>query len=431
MANPLKRFLAVILAATLAAAAAPAAALAAPGGFGNFSSSGEYAAGQFRDVDDASWFALYVESAYNIGFFRGKSAELFDPGGLLTLGESVTLASRLRSIYRTGSAVFAETTPYYAAYAEYALENGIIGEHGEYGSIVTRAVFAELVYNALPPEAFPEINAVPDYGICDVVPGMRCSEAVYALYRAGVLTGSDRFGTFFPESSITRAEACAVMTRLALPAARLKTILPEILPAELIFERCTDAVFIIETFDANDESIRTGTGFFITGDGLAVTNLHVIENAARATVTLSDGSVYPVCGVHAVTEENNLIIFSIESESAGRSCLALADSALIETGNTVYALGSPLAFINTITEGIVSTKSRVVDGQEFIQFTAPISFGSGGSPLLNTRGQVIGIASSSFSYGQNLNLAVPVNFLKDLEPGACIPLEDFLQGSES
>ena len=119
----------------------------------------------------------------------------------------------------------------------------------------------------------------------------------------------------------------------------------------------------------------------------------------------------------------------MDSVSEGSCYLHLADSDLVVTGNTVYALGSPRDLINSITDGIVSNTNRIVDGSTFMQFTAPISFGSGGSPVLNTLGQVVGVASSSFSYGQNLNLAVPVNFIKELQPGKLVTLEELLQSS--
>ena len=401
----------------------PADASEERSGFDNFINSGDYTAGQFRDVTGNEWFARYVGGAYNYGFFRGKSDDVFDPGGQLTLGEAVALASRIMSIYDTGSAVFTESVPFYRVYADYALSHGIIDSHGDYGSAVTRAVFAELMFRALPAEAFPAINSIPDYGICDVTPDSAHGAAVYALYRAGILGGSDRFGTFFPNSNVTRAEACAVTVRLADPAARAATMLPDRIPAEVIYQRSTDAVFLIETFSINNTPIRTGTGFFITDSGLAVTSLHVIENAARATVTLANGDVFTIRGVNAISTENNLVVFSVSSDDKAWSYLDLADSDLIEEGNTVYALGSPLALINTITEGVVSNRKRELDGQTFIQFSAPISFGSGGSPVLNSLGQVIGVASSSFSYGQNLNLAIPINFIKELDPGESIPLK--------
>jgi len=421
-----KTLLSILLALALLVSV-PGGASAVLAGFGNFRYSGEYVAGQFIDVGGSEWFARYVEDAYNFGFFRGKGAGYFDHGGPLTLGEAVTLAARINSIFHTGRADFSESVPYYAVYANYALSHGIVSAHGNYGAPVTRAAFAELVYNTLPPEAFPAINQIADYGITDVVLGDSPSMAIYELYRAGILSGSDRFGTFFPDSNITRAEACAVAIRLADPAARIGVRLPAQIPGEVIYQRSTDAVFMLETFDKNGKSIRTGSGFFISGDGLAVTNLHVFQNAVTAMATLSGGEVYPVLGVHDISEENNLALFSLDAGAGSFRYLRLADSDLAEAGNTVYALGSPRALMNTITDGIISNTNRALDGSYFIQFTAPISFGSGGSPVLNALGQVVGVASSSFSYGQNLNLAVPVNYIKELSPGEVVTLEELLR----
>ena len=204
-----------------------------------------------------------------------------------------------------------------------------------------------------------------------------------------------------------------------------RAIAPSI-PAEVIFARSTDAVFMIETFDSHGETIRTGSGFFISETGLALTVLHVLDNAASATITLYNGDVYPVRGANSVSEEFNLAVISIESDKTDWPYLALADSDSIEVGNSVYVIGSPLGYFNTMTAGIISTVTREVEGAELIQFTAPISFGSGGSPMLNSRGQVIGLASSSFSYGQHMNLAVPVNHIKSMPTGECVPLATLL-----
>jgi len=411
---------AVVLAASLSVHAVPAQA-----GFGNFVYSGAYTAGQFRDVRDSDWFARYVEDAYNFGFLHGKSDSVFDPGGYLTLGEAVTLAARVRSIYHTGSAAFPESAPFYSVYADYAISHGIIDAHGNYSDPATRGSFAAMMYNALPPDAFPAINEIPDYGICDVAPDSATGAAVYALYRAGILSGSDQYGTFLAGSYVTRAEACAVLVRLADPAARTSTLLPTHIPAEIIFQRNANAVFMLEMFDEKGESIRTGSGFFISASGLAVTNLHVIESAASATITLYSGEVCLVRGIHAFSDERNLVIFSVDSEKGGWSFLTLADSSRIEAGNTVYALGSPRELINTISDGIISYSKREVNWDTLIQFTAPISFGSGGSPLLNTLGQVVGVAASTYTLGQNLNLAVPINFVKELKPGDPVALKEF------
>ena len=203
------------------------------------------------------------------------------------------------------------------------------------------------------------------------------------------------------------------------------------IPAQSLFELCADAVFFIETFDIEGEEIRTGSGFFISDTGLAVTILHVLDDAASARITTKNGDEYAVLGVAASSWEFNLALLLIDAEDISFSYLELGDSDLLQTGNTIYTIGNPLGYTSTMTAGIIGKTERLVDGQTLIQFTAPISFGSGGSPLINSVGLVIGLASSSFSYGQNLNLAVPVNRVKELEPGDCVPLESLLQVEES
>jgi hypothetical protein len=230
-------------------------ATADEGGFHNFTYSGNYVPGQFYDVNTSDWFAPYVEAAFNFGFFRGRSESTFEPSGLLTLGEAVTLASRLRSIYYTGSDDFPASSPYYIAYANYALAHGIIDRHLNYTARATRAEFAKMVYNALPSGAYRVINSIPDYGITDVPSDVGYGSAVYTLYRAGILVGSDRFGTFLPHSNISRAEASTIMVRIADPALRLFTLLPTSMPAETIYQRNTDAVFMIETFRSDRQRL--------------------------------------------------------------------------------------------------------------------------------------------------------------------------------
>jgi len=91
----------------------------------------------------------------------------------------------------------------------------------------------------------------------------------------------------------------------------------------------------------------------------------------------------------------------------------------------VYAIGSPRGMMNSMTAGIVSHASRMRGEVYMIQFTAPISFGSGGGPLLNTLGQVIGVASLSLTYGQNMNLAIASNLIRELTLSDLITLEEY------
>lgn len=413
MTSSLRKISALAVAIALAVTLS-AGVMAAPSGFENFTYSDNYTDGQFLDVGADDWFTPYVRDAVNFGFMRGRSINSFDPGGLLTLGETVALASRLSSIYRTGSADFEVTVPFYTPYVEYALANGIIRAHGNFSAVVTRFDFAAIMRNALPDEAFAQINSIPEFGIIDVPSDTEAGRAVYALYRAGILTGFDRFGSFQGAGVLTRAEASAIIVRMADPAARVTLTLPTEIPVEELFVRSTNAIFMIETFDENNRSIRTGSGFFINEDGLAVTALHVVDGSASANIKLYNGSTYKVLGIHAYNHEFNLAVIEIDSGKSVRNYLTLADSDMIEVGNTVFAIGSPRSLINSISEGIIAHVGREFNEDTMIQFTAPISFGSGGGPILNTLGQVVGVASSSFTYGQNLNLAIPINLVKEL-----------------
>ena len=410
--NKIKMFITLILAVSILGSSA---ALAESFGVGNFEYVPRYTQGQFRDVDHSHWFSEYVRSAYNFGLLRGTGADSFEPNRLLTLGEAVVLAARMRSVFFTGHADFPTARPFFLPYVDYALEYNII-DSGEmdFFAPATRAQLADMIFRSLPSHVFAQINHVSCFAIADVSPHDDFAQSIYALYRAGILRGSDRFGTFFPSSTITRAESSALLVRTVNPDSRVNITLPTEIPAEVIFSRVTDAVFMIETFDENGRSIRTASGFFLTSTGMALTNFHVFDFAESATVTLTNGNVYNIDGFYSVCMRSNLAVFSIDAEYDNFSTLTLGDSDLVETGNLIYALGSPMQLMNSLSSGVVSSRNREVNGRYYIQFSAPISFGSGGSALLNSLGQVIGITYLSFTGGQNLNLAVPINRFRDM-----------------
>ena len=419
-----KRFFSVILIAALLLSVPIGAASAAPA-LENFVYTDVYLLGQFDDVAASDWFESYVRDAVNFGLILGIGDGSFDPHGLLTVGQAVTLAARLRSIYYTGSADFESSTPFYSVYVQYALEHGIIDSQSDYTAPISRSQFAKIIRNALSDSFFEEINEIPPFAINDVSYDTPADMAIYSLFRAGILSGSDRFGTFFGSSNISRAEAAAIMVRLVSPASRWEFSLPSKIPADVLFSRSTHAVFMIETFGPNFEYLRSGSGFFISADGLAVTALHVIEGASIGSIITADSQVFRIAGIRAFDIYNNLAIIEIASEGRVFHYLTLADSDLIETGNTVYAIGSPRGMMNSMTAGIVSHASRMRGEVYMIQFTAPISFGSGGGPLLNTLGQVIGVASLSLTYGQNMNLAIASNLIRELTLSDLITLEEY------
>ena len=192
------------------------AALAANHTLENFRKQDTYLAGQFTDVAPNAWYAENVSTAYEIGLVKGTSSTTFGVSGNITIAETLALAARINSIFYTGEANFTQGSPWYQCYVDYALETEIISEdYSNYNATATRAQFASILSNALPSRALEEINWIDDGAIPDVKIKDSYGEAVYMLYRAGILTSSDAEGTYNPQNSISRPEVAAIVTRMA------------------------------------------------------------------------------------------------------------------------------------------------------------------------------------------------------------------------
>lgn len=186
--------------------------LAADSGLENFEKTNTYTPGMFLDVLSSDWYAESVIAAYQFGLVKGTTATNFNPKGNITVAETIALASRLHSIYNNGSAEFTQGAPWYQVYVDYALANKIIpGTYSDYNAKITRLNFAKIISNALPGDALKEINNIANGNIPDVP----SETGVYKLYRAGVLTGNDKYGTFNPNSTILRCEVATIVTRMA------------------------------------------------------------------------------------------------------------------------------------------------------------------------------------------------------------------------
>ena len=210
-----KRFVSLLVLCVLLAAI-PLSASAAGVGMSNFRAINEYSDGMFADVSDSSWYAESVKAAYEYDLIKGSGAG-FNPTGNMTIAEAITLASRLHSIYQTGEADFVQGSVWYQVYVDYAVENGIISsrEYSNYTAKATRGQFAKIFASALPETALQIINDIADGKIPDVTGREAYGYSVYVLYRAGVLTGSDEYGTFNPDSYSSRSEVAAITTRMA------------------------------------------------------------------------------------------------------------------------------------------------------------------------------------------------------------------------
>ena len=163
--------------------------------------------------------------------------------------------------------------------------------------------------------------------------------------------------------------------------------------------------------DANGQPLSLGSGFFVR-DGEIASNLHVVEGAGSGYAKLVGRKAkYEIEGVTAVDPARDLVVLRVSGESA--SVLTLGNSDTVQVGEPVYAVGNPQGLEGTFSQGIVSS-IREVGTDELLQITAPISPGSSGGPVLNGNGRVIGVSVATFEGGQNLNFAIPSNYLETL-----------------
>jgi S1-C subfamily serine protease len=181
-------------------------------------------------------------------------------------------------------------------------------------------------------------------------------------------------------------------------------------PQEIATDAFRSTVLLVME-DANGQPVSLGSGFFVR-DGAVATNLHVIAGASRGYAKLVTGKVkYNIEGITAVDVERDLVILKIDV--ARLQMLALGNSDAVQVGESVYTVGNPQGLEGTFSQGIVSS-IRDIGTDKLLQITAPISPGSSGGPVLNAKGEAIGVSVATFRGGQNLNFAIPSNYLKSL-----------------
>ena len=165
-----------------------------------------------------------------------------------------------------------------------------------------------------------------------------------------------------------------------------------------------------------------GSGFIISEDGYILTNYHVIAGADKITVKLYNDDTEYEAKVIGSDDKTDIALIKINA-SKSLPVLPLGDSDAIEIGDWVIAIGNPLGLSHTVTKGIVSYKGRkevkpAGPGMyaDFIQTDAPINRGNSGGPLVNMKGEAIGINESISAQGQNIGFAVPINMVKVILP---------------
>jgi hypothetical protein len=224
---------------------------------------------------------------------------------------------------------------------------------------------------------------------------MRRTGSLIAL--AVALLGA-RIGYSLDAPDAGRSEATAAPVSREAP--------PAILTPKQIAERALPSIVLIRTPSG------LGSGFVVRADGRIATNLHVIEDAAEATVVLPDSREVPATSLVAIDRTHDLAVLQVDA--TGLVPLKLGDSDQAKPGEAIVAIGHPLGFGNTVSNGLVSAVRDIAPGLKLLQISAPISPGSSGGPLIDEAGNVIGTSTLVTTEGQNLNFGMPINYLKPL-----------------
>jgi serine protease Do len=163
-----------------------------------------------------------------------------------------------------------------------------------------------------------------------------------------------------------------------------------------------------------------GSGFFINQDGYLITNFHVIEGETEISVEVYlqrdgqlDRETYKRVKIIAINKFHDLALLQIEDKGAPKfKSVTLGSADALSVGDGVFAIGSPLGLERTVTQGILSTKTRQLEGELYLQTSTQINPGNSGGPLFNLAGEVVGVTNMKITFGEGLGFAIPVELVK-------------------
>jgi hypothetical protein len=169
------------------------------------------------------------------------------------------------------------------------------------------------------------------------------------------------------------------------------------------------SIVLVRSKDQNGYGIAQGSGFVLTKSGAIITNYHVVESAHNVSIEFIDGQSYQKILLIAGYPHKDIAILHIDAEDKLFIPVTLGDSNEVEVGERVLAIGNPLGWENTLSDGLISG-IREIGSTRLLQISAPISPGSSGGALFSMNGRVIGIITLGSSWAaQNLNFAIPIN----------------------
>ena len=183
------------------------------------------------------------------------------------------------------------------------------------------------------------------------------------------------------------------------------------LTGQEVFRKCNTAVFMV--FTSTGLQAFQGSGFFVSADGLAISNYHVFEGTGMGleVIKTTDNREYKIDRVILKDKNNDVMVFTVKAPSVTRFNYIPITSRSLQIGDKVYAIGSPRGLENTFSSGEISQFRKK---GSIIQTSAPFDHGSSGGALINEYGEVIGITSGGFDdSGANLNFAVNINVVRN------------------
>jgi serine protease Do len=221
-------------------------------------------------------------------------------------------------------------------------------------------------------------------------------------------------------TGVTKAAAAdTAATAVAAPAAAGQFYAADTRPAT-----ARDVSSLVKQIGEAVVQVKTpgglGSGFFLNEDGYLITNFHVIEGETEISVEVYqqkngqlDRETYKQVKIIAINKFHDLALLHIEDKNAPKfKAVTLGSADALSVGEGVFAIGSPLGLERTVTQGILSTKTRQMEGELYLQTSTQINPGNSGGPLFNLAGEVVGVTNMKLTFGEGLGFAIPVELVK-------------------
>jgi len=361
---------------------------------------------------DVTKYKEEIEYLADLGVINGFKDGTFRPEATVTRLQAVLMIIRQLGLEseQAPNVTFKDMKPGTPGYNEVAIaaDLGIISGKGD-GSFdpngkLTRAQMAKIFANAY------NLKGKISKDFSDVKQGHWAYDYVHAL-GANEITLGYPDGSFRPGSPINRLQFALFMARYINDD--FKQPVKEPLPRKDVIAK-KESVVMVNVYDETGEELSQGSGFVVS-NGLIVTNFHVISGGSSFTVVTNDNEEYEIEGVVDYDLDNDIALLK-PVERLPIKQLRIGSNDMVDPGDEVVAIGSPLGLSNSVSVGIVSGV-RTFEWEDwsadYVQFTAPVTYGSSGGPLLNMYGYVIGLVTFGFEMG-DLNFALAADHIKDI-----------------